>query len=267
MKKEQKGSGKNLPPIRKWQLRLFSAYVSFYLSRHFHNVYLLRSSPLASFEGWPVLICLNHPSWWDPLIALHLSRRLFKNRLQYAPIANEGLQKYQFLEQLGFFGIDPRSTIGAARFFRLGRQVLKQPDGVLWVTAEGHFTDVRQRPVELQPGVGHLAHASERFAILPVALEYAFWNERSPEAFINCGEPVFVRDGRSKSPSEWLACFTSELASAQDILSVAVIARRAEQFESLLSGVAGVSLMYDGWRAAKSFLSGSRFRAEHGGGS
>jgi len=252
-----------LPAIRSWQLRLFTRYASFYLTRHFHKVYLLRAAPLPSLEGWPVLVCMNHPSWWDPVIALHLSRTLFQNRRQYAPIALKGVQKYRFFERLGFFSIDPHSRSGASRFLRIGREVLKQPDAVFWVTAQGHFSDVRRRPVVLQAGIGHLARMSERFVILPIAFEYAFWSERSPEAFVCIGDPLFIGRGAERSRSEWLALCTSALNTAQDRLAEAVIARNPERFESLLKGVAGVGGVYDVWRSAKALLSGRRFHAEH----
>jgi len=256
----------SLPPVRHWQLRLFSKYVTFYFWRHFHNIYLAPGLPVSSLEGWPVLICLNHPSWWDPLLAIFLSQRFFRKRRQYAPIAVEGLNKYKFFERLGFFGIDPRTTAGASRFFKLGRAVLRLTDGLLWVTAQGKFTDVRKRPVELQTGVGHLAHSAERFVMLPVAFEYAFWDERSPEAFVCFGDPVFVTSGKSRSAGEWSAIFAASLEQTQGHLSECVTARSSDAFTSLLTGRAGVGGVYDIWRVFKAGLHGRRFRAEHGRG-
>ena len=97
----------DLPPISQWRLRLFHHYVQFYLRRNFHSFYLSSRVATETLTGWPLLICMNHPSWWDPLLALHLSQRLFPERKQYAPIASEALAKYKFFEHLGFFGIDP----------------------------------------------------------------------------------------------------------------------------------------------------------------
>ncbi len=254
-----------LPPVRHWQLRLFSKYVTFYFWRHFHSIYFAPTLSTASLEGWPLLICLNHPSWWDPLLAIFLSQRFFRRRLQYAPIATKGLNQYRFFERLGFFGIDPHTTAGASRFFRLGKAVLNRAEGALWVTAQGKFTDVRQRPLELQAGVGHLAHHAGRFVMLPVAFEYAFWDERSPEAFVCFGKPIFVTAGSSKSASEWSATFARALEEVQDHLSSRVIARQSHAFTLLLSGRAGVGGIYDIWRSLKAALLGRRFRAEHGG--
>ncbi len=64
---------------------------------------LARLADLDQLAGYPLLVCVNHPSWWDPLIGLYLSQRFFKARRQYAPIAALGLAKYRFFERLGFF--------------------------------------------------------------------------------------------------------------------------------------------------------------------
>ena len=255
-----------LPVVSRWQLRLFALYVRFYLARHFHGLHLLETAPLNSLAGMPVLICLNHPSWWDPLIAVYLSQRFFADRRQYSPIASKGLEKYRFFERLGFFGIDPESRSGAQRFLQIGRAVLKRPDGVLWVTAQGHFKDVRERPVTLSGGVGHLAHGSATpFVLLPIALEYSFWEERTPEALVCLGEPEVIRDGRSATAAHWTKHFAGRLEETQDHLARQVLSRDPSAFQPLLKGHAGVGGIYDVWRAAKSLGRGKRFRAEHGG--
>ena len=92
-----------LPPIAKRQLGWFNAYVSWFLRRNFHGLHLLRLTNLEQLESLPLLVCLNHPSWWDPLVGLHLSQRFFPLRHHVAPIAAAGLAKYKFFERLGFF--------------------------------------------------------------------------------------------------------------------------------------------------------------------
>jgi hypothetical protein len=227
-------------------------------------LHLLRAGNLEETNGLPLLVCLNHPSWWDPLVTLYLSQRFFGSRRQYAPIATAGLEKYKFFERLGFFSIDPATRAGAARFLSLGEAVLSLPDGGLWVTVQGEFTDVRRRPITMAPGVGHLAHRAGRFCMLPLALEYSFWNERYPEAFACFGSAVMVENGRDRRPAEWTDLFSSALISTQDLLSECVERRDASAFEPLIEGNAGVGGVYDLWRAAEARLRGKRWQPEHG---
>jgi len=248
-------------------LRLFATYCRYYLRRHFHRLYILKCSALKAIEDKPLLICLNHPSWWDPLLALYLSQEMFSQRRHYGPIAAAAVGKYKFFEKLGFFPIDPHTRDGAFRFLQIGRSALATRRCTLWVTAQGQFEDVRVRPTKFQAGVGHLARSSAGFVMLPLALEYSFWRERTPEAFMCFGEPIEVDDGRSKSAHDWTKTFASAVESTQDYLAERVKAGQEKYFQELLSGAAGIGGVYDVWRAVKSYARGKRFRAEHGLGS
>lgn len=259
----QQSTAASLPGSAKRQLAWFTHYTRWYLQRNFHGLHLLRLSALDSLEGLPLLVCVNHPSWWDPLLGLFLSQRFFPHRRHAAPIAAEGLAKYKFFERLGFFGINPGTRQGAFRFLQIGEAVLGRSDGAFWVTPQGAFKDVRL-PIVLQPGVGYLARHLARFAMLPVALEYSFWNERYPEAFACFGSPV-IEYGWNRTPAHWNTLFTRRLQETVDALSFRVALRDASVFEPLLAGNAGVGGVYDLWRASKAKLLGKSWQAEHGG--
>jgi 1-acyl-sn-glycerol-3-phosphate acyltransferase len=254
-----------LPKVSTAHLGWFTKYATFYLKRNFHSFRLLRSGQPSRCDGWPLLICLNHPSWWDPLTSLYLSSRFFAGRQQFAPIAGEALNKYKFFARLGFFGINMHSYSGAKAFLEIGQAALSRPDGALWITPQGQFRDVREKPVVIEHGVGHLAHRLSRFVMLPLALEYAFWNERYPEAFASFGPPLICADGRARSPRAWTQAFSEALENTQEVLSEGVMSRNASAFEPLLTGSVGVGWVYDCWRSFKARLQGKKFDARHGG--
>ena len=253
-----------LPRVATWQLRLFARYCGHYLRRHFHRLYLLERSPLDELGDVPVLICLNHPSWWDPIIAVYLSQQLFAERRHYGPIAAAGISKYKFFERLGLFGIAPDTREGAFRFLQVGRAALATPGCMFWVTAQGQFEDARVRPTKFQTGAGHLARSSSRFVMLPLALEYSFWRERTPEAFACFGKPMEISNGQTRTAADWTRIFEQRVEDTQDYLAERVKTGQEDYFEELLSGAAGVGGVYDVWRAVKSYARGKRFRAEHG---
>ncbi len=253
-----------LRPIATRQLSWFTKYVQWYLRRNFHGLHLLRLAPLDILDDYPLLVCLNHPSWWDPLLGLYLSQRFFPNRLHYAPIAAAGVAKYKFFERLGFFGIQPGTRSGATRFLRVGEAALTEPAGAFWLTPQGAFTDVRQRPILIEPGAGHLARRLQRFAMLPLVLEYSFWSERFPEAFACFGLPVLAQSGAEHSAVEWTQLFRQSLEHASNALSERVQLRDAAAFEPLIQGSAGVGGIYGLWQASKARLQGKRWQPEHG---
>ena len=52
----------------------------------------------------PLAIYSNHPGWWDPIVGMLLCQDYFKDRIFYAPIDADALQKYRVFQKLGYFG-------------------------------------------------------------------------------------------------------------------------------------------------------------------
>ena len=274
----------DLPRVSPRLFSLFGQYSRWYLGRHFHAVRRSGAVPDVLDET-PLVVYFNHPSWWDPLLAILLARSVFPRRTHYGPIDAVALEQYGFFRRLGFFGVEAASVSGARRFLRVAGELLSRPGTALWITPEGRFTDPRRRPVRLRPGLGRLAArlASEALkagrgevrggVLIPLAVEYPFWEERFPEALLRFGEPVDIaqevarrrrRGEKEPSPREWDALLAARLEAAQDALAKAALERDPGAFETMVGGRAGVGGVYDLWRRLRARLRGERFEREHG---
>lgn len=251
-----------LPHRWLWLLRLFRKYSHRYLRRHFHGIRLSKSGHQFPPTEGPLLIVLNHPAWWDPMICMILSG-LIPERDQFAAIDAEAVKQYSFFKKLGFVGVDTKSLRGAAEFIRTGTTILSKPERVFWVTAQGRFTDVRERPLAIQAGVGHLAARIPRGTIVPIALEYTFWSERTPEALVRVGEPLHVEGHGGLSGKEWTALIEQSLTNTLDGLNAEAMSRDSALFTDLVSGKTGVGGVYDIWRRLKMWVRGHRFEPSH----
>ena len=252
------------PGISKPLLNAFLCYIAWFLRRNFHAVRVSRFGRAPDVSGLPAIFCLNHPGWWDPLIALTLAYRLYPERLHYGPIEAAALGRYKFFERLGFFGIEPGTSAGAVRFLRVGESILNMSNTGLWVTAQGTFVDPRVRPTEIRGGIGHLLRRLPEVAVVPVAIEFPFWEERRPEALARFGEPLIIRDGKSLTAKQWTCRIARSLQSAQDALAEETLSRNTKAFEILLGGKEGMGGLYDVWRTLRARMRGERFRRAHG---
>lgn len=248
---------------RAWFYRGFrDRYALRYVRKHFHAVRFSRGSAPLPVGDAPIIIVLNHPAWWDPMICTVLSPRL-EPREQYAAIDAVAVEKYGFFRWLGFFGVDTTSLRGAASFLRTATALMSQPNRVLWVTAQGRFCDVRTRPLDLRAGVGHLAARLERGYVVPLAIEYVFWSESTPEALVRFGEPLDLSAVRGTG-REWTARIETALTQTLDALNGEAMARDPEVFDTVLGGAVGVGGFYDVWRRMKAWARGRRFDPAHG---
>ncbi len=260
-------NSRELPRISPRLVALFSAYGERYVARSFHAVRLSRMDrpDPEELRGRALVICLNHPSWWDPMICMALAMRLFRERRHYVPIESAALERYRFFTKLGFFGVDD-TLRGTRRFLETGRLILDQPDAVLWVTPQGRFVDPRERPVQILPGIGHLLADSRAEAhVLPLALEYPFWDERFPEALARFGQPIPL-PVQGMNTEDWTQILARRIQSAQDGLAADALTRDPFRFELMSSGRVGVGFAYDLWRRFRARLRGERFQAGHGAG-
>jgi 1-acyl-sn-glycerol-3-phosphate acyltransferase len=251
-----------LPKRWPWLVRGFRRYACRYVRKHFHAVRLSKSGGTFPATDEPLLVVLNHPSWWDPMIGIVLSREC-ADRDQFAAIDAVAVHQYRFFAKLGFVGVDTKSLRGAAEFLRAGTAILSQPRRVFWVTAQGRFTDVRERPLALQSGVGHLAARLSSGIVLPVALEYTFWTESTPEALVRIGEPLRIAEHPGLHGKEWTALIESALTRNLDVLNTEAMNRDPSAFTELLSGKTGVGGVYDWWRRLKSWVRGRKFDPSH----
>jgi 1-acyl-sn-glycerol-3-phosphate acyltransferase len=241
------------PRISPMLCNAFGRYAEWYVPRHFHGVRLLRGGEPLADPGRPLIVYLNHPSWWDPMICLLLARRFWPDRRHYAPIDAAALRRYRFFAKLGFFGVEQDGRRGGATFLRTATEILRQPGAAVWITAQGQFTDPRDRPIRLRLGLARLMPRVPGGVVLPLAVEYPFWDEKYPEALAAFGPPV--TDPADLPPA---------LERTADALAAAASRRVAAAFETLYGGRAGVSLPYDLWRRLGALVSGRRYDAEHG---
>ncbi len=240
---------------------VFNYYLRWYVPRHFRAVRLHRESLPELPDGRPVIVFTNHPSWWDPAMLILLHNRLMRGRPGHGPMEAQALGRYGVLRRMGVFGIEGDRR-GAATFLRLGQRVLADPKGVLWVTAQGQFADPRQRPVTLRPGLAHLARLVPQALLLPLAIEYPFWNESRPEALLRFGAPIEA--AALQGPvALGTAALEAGLDSAMDALARDAMRRDPAPFRTLLAGGAGVGGIYDAWRRGRAMLSGRRFDPAH----
>jgi 1-acyl-sn-glycerol-3-phosphate acyltransferase len=250
------------PRVSPALLSLFTLYLHWYVPRHFHALRVTHPERFPR-DARPLIACINHPSWWDPLTILMLSQFLSPGRFAYAPMEAEALSHYGFFRKIGAFPVDNTSPRAGAQFLRQANDVLSRPEAILWMTPEGQFTDARRRPIEWKPGTAALTRHLGECTVVPLAIEYTFWDERLPEILCSVGEPLLLTSDDRESTTERSSRLAAAMTAAQEELASRALKRDGSLFTSVFSGSAGVSVTYDVWLRMKSILRGKPYVAEH----
>ena len=255
--------GADQPRVSDGVMKVFAAYSRRYVRRHFHSFRILRRGLPPRDSARPLVIYLNHAAWWDPLVCLLLAREFFPSRTSFAPIEAAMLERYGFFKHLGFFGIEPQTPRGARKFLRTTHAILASSGNAVWLTPQGRFMDVRERPLRLQDGLGALARHEPSAAFVPLAIEYSFWTEPRPEILVSFGEPMVPATEPARTAAEWTRVFTGALETTQDELAARSCRRDPAEWLTLNRGRSGVSGIYDLWRRLSARVRGEKFAPEH----
>lgn len=239
----------------------FRCYVQRFVRRNFNAVRVASADVVESLPSGPIICFINHPGWWDPMTAVLMTDLLFPGRRFAAPMDAQALKRYPVLERLGFFALERDSISGAKEFLRKSRELLKQPETILWVTPTGRFEDIRV-PAPFMNGLSHLVDRDFVGTALPMAIEYTFWNERCPELLTQFGPAVDV--GRLPADREArTAVLEQALVRTQASLASLATARNPHAFTTIDIGRAGIGGVYDSWRRLMAWSSGRRFQKRH----
>ncbi len=243
--------------------RFFTVYSQWLLTRNFHALRGNATVEQFSQLKGPLLVYSNHSSWWDPLVFLCLAKQLFPDYAGFGPMDAAALKKYAFMQRLGIFGIESGTVSGARRFLQVSENLLSESQVMLWVTAQGQFADPRCRPVELQPGIAHLAKRVRDLTIIPLAIEYPFWVERCPEILVQFGDPVSSAQFYDLTIQDVLEQQTRCLNVAMNQLAEKAIAQDPALFNTLLSGRVGVGGVYDAFNQLTATMTGRSYKKAH----
>lgn len=254
------------PRIHPWVHAFLVRYANWMLRRQFQAIRLARCGPPPRVSSErPLIIYLNHTSWWDPLVALWLAERFLPDRHHYGPMEAAQLRRYGILRHIGIFGVE-KGLAGARGFLETSKELLARPGAVLWLTPQGRFVDVRERPVRFAPGLLRLMAQVPEALCVSLALEFGFAKERLPEIRIRFGPALSARALSAESQDLGAgSAIERELQSNQEALARIVCADVPGTFETLSHTTSGVSLPYDLWRRIRSACFGGSIELNHSG--
>ncbi|MDI1450675.1 lysophospholipid acyltransferase family protein [Polyangium sp. 6x1] len=174
----------------------------------------------------PLLVVSNHTSWWDPLVALHVSTHLL-GADGHAMMDAKNLRRLPFFALVGAFGVDLDKPTDGAVVMRYAARLLDTPGKLVWVYPQGQERPVTERPLGFRPGSAEIARVARMARTVPVGLRYEFGGAERPTLWLSFGEPVPAERDTTKGRAAQEEAVEAELVRIERALS----GEGAERFE------------------------------------
>lgn len=169
----------------------------------------------AALARGPVLFVVNHSTWWDPLVILHLSTDVLRIDA-YAMMNAKNLERVPFFRRVGAFGVDLESPADGARGIRYAAKLLRasspERPRAVWIFPQGEERPAHEK-ISARPGAAAIARVSgERAQVVAVGLRYVFAAEEQPRLAIAFGPAATARAEVSDETARQEAALTLVLA-------------------------------------------------------
>ena len=171
-------------------------------------------------KSLPLVLYVNHSSWWDGLVAFEIGRRAKID--QFVMMDERQLRNLRLFRLLGAFSVDRDDARSAVRSVNYAVEILQAaPNRALWIFPQGEILPAQIRPLRFYNGAAQIIKNLKRCYAAPVAMRFEFRQDFKPEAFARVGEVELfenVRDAK-KLTARMQKNLTALLDSQQNDLS------------------------------------------------
>jgi len=194
-----------------WFNAWFSGHARSRIRKTFGEVRVrgLEAAKASALES-PLLIVSNHTSWWDPLVAIHVTNHMLE-KVGHAMMDAKNLKRLPFFAMVGAFGVDLTNPADGAAAIRYAARLLDTPKNSVWVFPQGAERPISERPLGFRPGSGEVARVAKKARVLPIGIFYEFGGVERPTLWISFGETIQSGRDTVKNRVEQEAAVTGEL--------------------------------------------------------
>jgi chlorobactene lauroyltransferase len=226
------------------------------LARTFDTVWLQHHGPLPAPAGGPLVLYLNHSSWWDGYLMYVIHRVVLRGQFDVHLLMEEKqLRAYRFFTWSGAFSVNRNDPDDSLRSQQYAASLLRggSRPRALFIFPQGKIVPADRRPLVSFPGIARIIALADPVTLCPVALRYEFLGQQWPHAFIRLGPTHHAVEPANIAAT--MADVTARLTEACDALREDVLGLRLDRFRPLLRGRLGIDKRFDNVRK---LLPGSR---------
>lgn len=216
----------------RWFEKLFAVYNRNLFRRRFAALRVAGIDNLLNRNlDLPLVLCANHSSWWDGLVAFEIGRA---GRLDHFVMMEERQLRQLFLfRRLGAFSVvreNPRESLESVNY--AVELIKEKPNRALWIFPQGEILPNDARPLRFFNGVGRIIEKTRNCLIAPVAMRYEFSGEFKPTAFAKIGQVAIAY--KFENSKELIERLSNRLTETLDELRTEVLTAQTSDYQDLI---------------------------------
>jgi 1-acyl-sn-glycerol-3-phosphate acyltransferase len=166
-----------LYPFFKW-------YAGFIIKRHFGTVRIIGDLHKTDL---PVLIIVNHISWWDGFWIGYLNQKVLHRKVHFMML-EEQLRKYWFFNYIGGFSVNKQSK-SVIESLQYASELLSDSKNMVFVFPQGEIQSLHQQNIQFDKGLERiLKHKENTVQIMFVANLVDYFSDRKPGIYMHVQE-------------------------------------------------------------------------------
>lgn len=222
------------PKKSRWFESFFFIYNRNLIRRRFNS---LKVSGLNNLQdrvlSTPLIVYGNHSSWWDGLIAFHLSKTT--NSDSFIMMEERHLKRFFLFRKLGAFSVVRENARKAVESMNFAVNLLRErPSRTLWIFPQGEILPNDARPINFYNGLARVVEKIETCSVVPIVYRYEFLKDFKPEIFVKIGERRLIETNRYFSAKNLTAELSLNLTALLDKLKADIANQQTDKYEKLI---------------------------------
>lgn len=217
-----------------WFEKIFAVYNRNLFRRRFESFQVsgLKFLPRTSRE-FPLIIYVNHSSWWDGLAAFQISKTASLD--SFIMMEEKHLKKLFLFRRLGAFSVVRENRFEAAQSINYAVNLLREKTSrTLWIFPQGEILPNDIRPLKFFGGLSKIIQKLDFCFVLSIAIRYEFAGKYKPEAFLKIDKPIFFDNDKKFSRKAITKTLEENLTRTLDELKINIVNKDFKDFENII---------------------------------
>jgi 1-acyl-sn-glycerol-3-phosphate acyltransferase len=192
----------------------FKIYTRWKIRRSFHTVEVNRTF---TDKDLPVLLIMNHMSWWDGFWALYLNMKLFHRKFHFMMLESQ-LRRYPFFNKCGGYSVN-KHTRSIIETLDYTVELLSENKNLVLLFPQGEIESLYTHSLHFEPGIEYiLKKLNRKIQVVFVANLVDYFSNPRPTLYVYLKEytsdSMSVEDIQSDYNAFYSQCIMENLKKA-----------------------------------------------------